>query len=202
MIKALKLLMVIIGSILVGLGIAIAVNSGFGADPITVLWEGMSRVLSITIGQASMILSIFILIIVLVLDKKQINIGTLVNPFVVGLSTDFFAGYCMTSDQFMVNILLLLLGLIILGFGLALYSFADFGRGAYEALVLAVVDRLKTQLVYVRYCFDFVFLILGIILGAKLSIGPVVAFLGLGYVIQTFMKMFENSSMLCRISRA
>lgn len=45
MLKGLKLLIVIIGSMLVGLGIAIAVNSGFGADPITILWDGMNNVL-------------------------------------------------------------------------------------------------------------------------------------------------------------
>lgn len=45
MLKDLKLLMVIIGSMLVGLGIAIAVNSRFGADPITILWDGMNNVL-------------------------------------------------------------------------------------------------------------------------------------------------------------
>lgn len=199
MLKALKLLIVIIGSMLVGLGIAIAVNSGFGADPITVLWDGISKVLPITIGQASMILASLMLIVVLILDRKQINIGTVVNPFVVGLSTDYFAGFNINLDNFIINIMLLLLGLIILGFGLALYSSADFGRGSYEALILAIVKKLNIKLVYVRYFFDFLFLILGIILGAKLSIGPVVAFLGLGYVIQIFMNMFEKSNIFSKI---
>ena len=134
--NALKLLIVIIGSTLVGLGIAIAITSGFGADPITILWDGISRVLPITVGQASMILAVFMLIVVLILDKKQINIGTLVNPFVVGLSTDYFVGFNINSDKFIINLMLLLLGLLILGFGLALYASADFGRGSYEALIL------------------------------------------------------------------
>lgn len=198
--NALKLLIVIIGSTLVGLGIAIAITSGFGADPITILWDGISRVLPITVGQASMILAVFMLIVVLILDKKQINIGTLVNPFVVGLSTDYFVGFNINSDKFIINLMLLLLGLLILGFGLALYASADFGRGSYEALILAVVKKTKIKLVYVRYCFDSVFLIAGLILGAKLSIGPVIAFLGLGYVIQTFMSMFEKSNIFAQIS--
>ncbi|MDO5518768.1 MAG: hypothetical protein Q4F66_14525 [Clostridium sp.] len=201
MIKALKLLIVIIGSTLVGLGIAIAITCGFGADPITVLWDGISRVLPITVGQASMILAVLMLSAVFILDKKQINIGTVVNPFVVGLSTDFFVGFNINSDSFIINIILLLLGLVILGFGLALYASADFGRGSYEALILAVVKKSKVKLVYVRYCFDFVFLIIGLVLGAKLSIGPVVAFLGLGYVIQAFMSMFEKSNIFAQISR-
>lgn len=57
------------------------------------------------------------------------------------------------------------------------------------------------KLVYVRYCFEFVFLIMDLILGAKLSIGPVAAFLDLGYVIQTFMNMFEKSNIFAQISR-
>ena len=57
------------------------------------------------------------------------------------------------------------------------------------------------KLVYVRYCLEFVFLVMGLILGAKLSIGPVAAFLDLGYVIQTFMNMFEKSNIFAQISR-
>ena len=200
MLKFIKLLMVIIGSILVGLGIAIAVSSGFGADPITVLWDGITQVLPVTIGQASMILAIIMLIIVLILDRKQINIGTLINPFIVGASTDFFVGFNINSDNFIINIIMLLLGLLILGFGLALYSFANFGRGSYEALVLSIVEKYEMKLVYVRYGFDFLFLLTGIVLGAKLSIGPILAFLSLGYVLQTFMTIFKRNALLCKIS--
>lgn len=199
MLKFIKLLIVIIGSILVGLGIAIAVSSGFGADPITVLWDGITQVLSVTIGQASMLLAIIMLIIVLILDRKQINIGTLVNPFIVGAATDFFVGFNINSDNFIINIMMLLLGLVILGFGLALYSFANFGRGSYEALVLSIVEKYKFKLVYVRYCFDLLFLILGVVLGAKLSIGPIVAFLSIGYMIQIFMNVFKRNKLLCQI---
>ena len=199
--KAIRLFIVIVGSILVGLGIAIAMTSGFGADPITVLWDGMNNVLPITIGQASMFLAISMLVVVFILDKKQINVGTLVNPFVVGIATDYFVGFNIKSNNFIINIMLLLIGLFILGFGLALYASADFGRGSYEALVFAIVKKSKIKLVYIRYCFDFSFLILGVILGGNLSIGPVIAFLGLGYVIQAFMNIIEKSNIIPQISR-
>ena len=55
--KGFKLLMVVLGSILVSLGVSIAVNSGLGVDPITLLWTGISQVLNITLGQASMLTS-------------------------------------------------------------------------------------------------------------------------------------------------
>ena len=98
MLKFIKLLVVILGSILVGLGISIAVNSGLGSDPLSLMWDGMSKVLSITIGQASLIVSGVMLITVLILDRKKINVGTIVNPIVTSYSTDFFIRYSVNSD--------------------------------------------------------------------------------------------------------
>ena len=202
MLKFIKLLVVILGSILVGLGISIAVNSGLGSDPLSLMWDGMSKVLSITIGQASLIVSGVMLITVLILDRKKINVGTIVNPIVTSYSTDFFIRYSVNSDSFIIKLLLLLSGLVILAFGLALYSTANFGQGAYEALVLSIVDKLKVKFVYVRYFFDFSFLIIAILLGGKLSIGPIIALLTIGYLIQTFMEIFKNNSLFCKVSEA
>lgn len=186
--KGFKLLMVILGSILVSLGVSIAVNSGFGVDPITLLWTGISQVLNITLGQASMLTSAIMLAIVLVMDRSQINIGTIVNPFIVGVSTDYFIAHGFRSNNMAVNIALLLIGLICLGVGLGVYTYANFGRGPYEALVLALVNKFNIKLVYVRYMFDLSFLVIGILLGAKLSIGPIVALMIMGYIIQETMK--------------
>lgn len=198
--KFLKFILVVLGSIIIGLGVAIAINSGFGADPISLLWQGMTNIIPVTVGQASIILSIIMLVIVLVLDKKQIHLGTIINPLVVGMATDLFLYLNIKSYSIIINLILLIIGLILIGFGIALYSYANLGRGAYEALVFAIVNKFNFKLIYVRTTFDFIFLILGVLLGAKLSIGPILAFISLGYIIQRFIKIFENIELLKNIN--
>lgn len=197
-----KLLLVIIGSIIVGLGIAIATTSSFGADPITVLWDGITNIIPVTIGQASIILSLLMLCAVVVMDRKQINVGTIVNPFVVGLATDFFSKYVIEVNNIIIKMILLLIGLTLIGFGLALYSYANFGRGAYEGLVFSLEKKLNVKFSYIRTGFDLGFLILGVILGGKLSIGPIIAFIILGSIIGKFINVFENIKILKAINEA
>ena len=61
--KFLKSLIVILGSLVMGAGVAIAVCGRQGADPLAVVWDGMSNVFPITVGQANVIISIILFII-------------------------------------------------------------------------------------------------------------------------------------------
>lgn len=197
-----KLALVVIGSIIVGLGVSVATISGFGADPITVLWDGITNIIPVTMGQASMILALLMLCIVVFIDRKQINVGTIVNPFVVGLATDFFAKYVIEVNNIVMKVILLLVGLILIAFGLALYSYANFGRGAYEGLVFSLEKKLNIKFSYIRTGFDLAFLILGVVLGGKLSIGPIIAFIILGSIIGKFINVFDNIKFLKAINEA
>ena len=80
------------------------------------------------------------------------------------------------------------MGLVLLSFGVAFYALADFGRGAYEAVTFTLIHQLKLSVRTVRISCDLTFAVVGILLGAQLSIGPVLAILLMGTFIQFFIQ--------------
>ncbi|NLM66808.1 MAG: hypothetical protein GX180_06500, partial [Enterococcus sp.] len=59
---------------------------------------------------------------------------------------------------------------------------------AYEAVTFTLIHQLKLSVRTVRIGCDLTFAIAGILLGAQLSIGPVLAILLMGTLIQFFIQ--------------
>ena len=72
-----KIIRVILGSVLMGIGISFTIWANVGSDPMTVFWIGTAQKLSITVGQANIVVSLIILLFVFFMDKKQIHVGSL-----------------------------------------------------------------------------------------------------------------------------
>lgn len=191
-----QLCMVVVGSIIMGVGIALCVISNLGADPLTMLWQGFTNLLPMTLGQANLFVSGVILLIVFFLDKKQIHIGSFLNPIFIGLTTDFILPRVTVELPFVGNLGLMLIGLLILSFGVAFYALGNLGRGAYEALVFALVERLHRSIKLVRTSFDVIFALLGVIMGVSLTIGPILAIFALGNCIQFFVEQLSKVKLL------
>lgn len=191
-----QLCMVVVGSIIMGVGIALCVISNLGADPLTMLWQGFTNLLPMTLGQANLFVSGVILLIVFFLDKKQIHIGSFLNPIFIGLTTDFILPRVTVELPFVGNLGLMLIGLLILSFGVAFYALGNLGRGAYEALVFALVERLHRSIKLVRTSFDVIFALLGVIMGVSSTIGPILAIFALGNCIQFFVEQLSKVKLL------
>ena len=182
-----KLLLVVLGSTVMGIGIYLTIIANFGSDPLTMFWIGLSNRLGIRIGQANLLVSALMLIVVFFMDRKEIFIGSILNPLVISVTTDFLLRQTITIDSVGLRMMFFILGLLILAFGIAVYSLADFGRGAYEALVFSLNQLFKRSIRIFRILCDISFAIAGILLGAQLSIGPVMAILLMGVSIQFFI---------------
>lgn len=189
-----RLLLVLIGSCIMGIGISLSVMSNLGCDPLTLFWIGITYILPVTIGQANIIVAFCMLVIVFFLDRKQLHIGSLLNPLIIALTTDFLNSFSVQIDSLYGRIPLLVIGFTLLALGIAIYSFADYGKGAYEALVFALITLWKKSIFIIRTSFDILFTILGIILGGSLSIGTILAIGMMGACIQTFMKILSRFS--------
>lgn len=191
-----QLCMVVVGSIIMGVGISLCVISNLGADPLTMLWQGFTNLLPMTLGQANLFVSGVILLIVFFLDKKQIHIGSFLNPIFIGLTTDFILPRVTVELPFVGNLGLMLIGLLVLSFGVAFYALGNLGRGAYEALVFALVEKLHRSIKLVRTSFDVIFALLGVVMGVSLTIGPILAIFALGNCIQFFVEQLSKVKLL------
>ena len=184
--------LLVIGTMIAAFGIDLAINAGFGGATLAILWQGLSNVFPITIGQSSIIIAVAMVLFCWFYDRKQIHVGTLVYQLVYGFCIDIFEPYLIYSDNRMINFLLMLLGITFLSLGLALYSIADLGRGSYEAMTFALVNRRGWKFCYTRIGLDIICVVTGFALGGKVGLCTIATILISGPLLQLFVKMCKS----------
>ena len=188
----LRSILLVIGTMIAAFGIDLAINAGFGGATLAILWQGLSNVFPITIGQSSIIIAVAMVLFCWFYDRKQIHVGTLVYQLVYGFCIDIFEPYLIHSDNRMINFLLMLLGITFLSLGSALYSIADLGRGSYEAMTFALVNRRGWKISYTRIGLDIICVVTGFALGGKVGLCTIATILISGPLLQLFVKMCKS----------
>ena len=181
---------VVIGTVIAAYGICLAINAGFGGATLAVLWEGVHLVTHMTIGQASFVIAFLMVAFCWFYDRKQVSWGTVIFQLIYSPCIDLFSGMVFYTDSVIFNAVLMVLGIVILSFGSALYSFADFGRGSYEAITLAFVHRKGWKTGYVRIVIDILCVVFGALLGGKFGLCTIATILISGPLLQFFLNMF------------
>lgn len=189
--QMLKILIVVIGTAVAALGMDMAIYAGFGSATLAVLWQGIAQSINITIGQASLIIAAAMVLFCLFYDRSQIHIGTILYQVIYSLCIDWFAPYIQYGSSKMINFLLMILGLAIFSLGSALYSVADFGKGSYEALTFAIVNKNKFSIQKVRIVLDILCVLVGVLLGGKVGLCTVTTILLSGVLLQQFVKLLK-----------
>ena len=182
-------LIVILGSIIMGLGIALEVSGGQGADPLSVFWDGLSRTFNITLGEANLWVCLVMLIIAAIIDYKQLNIGTVLNPLLISGIVDAAIIRLGTPNTFILQLLQSLTGVILVAIGIGIYTSADVGKGVYDAIVFSLADKTKFKLQYIRNAFDALLLISGFLLGGGVGLATLLAVLLVGKLISISYKV-------------
>lgn len=179
-----KIIIIVVGSIIAAYGITLALYAGFGGATLAVLWQGISKTFHISIGMASLIVAIVMIVFVFFYDRSQIHIGTILYQIVYSLCVDLFANAHVYSTHLWVNALIMLLGILIFAVGTGFYAAASLGRGSYEALTFSLAEKNGWQVKVVRMILDVVMVIAGVLLGGKFGICTIVTIIISGPVIQ------------------
>lgn len=179
-----KIIIIVIGSIIAAYGITLALYAGFGGATLAVLWQGISRTFHISIGMASLIVAIIMIVFSFFYDRSQIHIGTIIYQLVYSLCVDLFANAHVYSTHLWVNALIMLLGVMLFAVGTGVYAAASLGRGSYEALTFSLAEKNGWQVKAVRMILDIVMVLTGVLLGGKFGICTIVTIIISGSVIQ------------------
>ena len=179
-----KIIIIVIGSIIAAYGITLALYAGFGGATLAVLWQGISRTFHISIGMASLIVAIIMIVFSFFYDRSQIHIGTIIYQLVYSLCVDLFANAHVYSTHLWVNALIMLLGVMLFAVGTGVYAAASLGRGSYEALTFSLAEKNGWQVKAVRMILDIVMVLTGVLLGGKFGICTIVSIIISGAVIQ------------------
>lgn len=180
-----RTLIVILGSSIMGMGISMALSTSLGADPLAWVWEGISTRISISLLQSNLLIALLMLIPPLIFDRSQLGIGTIIQPIVVGITNEQCLKILPNNEH---NIVILLLGLVVLGIGVGIYTSADFGKCSYDACIFLISKKTKISVGLLRSAGDMILCVLGLFLNNQLLVGPIIAIIIIGSVMNHTLK--------------
>lgn len=197
-----RLVLFFIGMSIIQLGVALYLKTNIGSDPFTIFTQGLAFTLNktgiknldiisssgVTPGVANMIISIALLCIIFFIERKRINIGTLICVIGVGpiidLGVKAVSYFPVESYNLVIRAFLVLLGCLIIAIGFSILSATNLGVAPNDIVPFLIQDKTKFQYRWIRMSMDAVLLILGFILGGVVGIGTIISMLATGPFIQ------------------
>ncbi|MBQ4370457.1 MAG: hypothetical protein II784_05590 [Oscillospiraceae bacterium] len=169
-----------------GFGVYLTIQANIGAAPWDVLNIGISKSLGILYGNASIAVSVTILIIDVLL-KEPIGIAMFIDAFVVGKAVDFFNWIHAVPKctSIAAAIPVLLAGLVVLAYTQYTYMTASLGCGPRDTLLVGLAKRLRRiPIGLVSIALLSSATLIGWLLGGPVGIGTVLCAFGTGPVMQ------------------
>lgn len=177
-----RLIPLLAGFVIWGLGVALMVRSELGLSPWDVFHQGLGNHLGITIGQAGVVTSLAVLLLWIPLRMKP-GLGTILNACVIGPSADLFLAVIPPVESLGIRVSFLVIALLATGLGSALYLPARLGPGPRDGLMVGLNRRFGFSIRIARTIVEVLALITGFLLGGTVGIGTVVTAIGLGPVV-------------------
>ena len=165
-----SLLVLIFGLVLFGVGEALLLAAGAGVSPWTTLAEGISILTGWTIGFATFIVSIAVLLTWVPLRQVP-GLGTIANAFIVALMLDISLPYLPKPDLYIFQILQSLIGVLIVGFGAAIYLSANLGPGPRDGFMTGLTSLTNLPISLVRSTIEILVVASGWMLGGTVGVG-------------------------------
>lgn len=187
-----KSILTIISTVLIAIGICLFLESSLGSDPITLWIDGLRRSLNMTMGNASLLNNLVTLALAVLFARKFIHLGTVINAVGIGLLMNLFSPWILQivgdDPTLVMRVAIMLLGQLILTFGVALNLSTRFGFGTTDALLVRLAERFRLKYRNLKTLADLTYTVAGILLGGVFGVGSLVAVLSGGPLIAYFMK--------------
>ncbi|MCH1627675.1 YczE/YyaS/YitT family protein [Ferdinandcohnia quinoae] len=174
----------IVGLLVMSLGIVLIIKANLGASPWDVFHIGLYKQLGLTIGSWSIIVGFFILLISALLTKRLPQIGAFLNMLLVGVFIDMYMmiPFFVTPTTLSGKMIMLLVGIIVNGYGMGLYISSRVGAGPRDSLMIALTEITSWKIQYIRSGIEIIVLIIGWFLGGPVFFGTIIYSLIIGYV--------------------
>jgi uncharacterized membrane protein YczE len=168
----LRLLRLVLGLSLFGIGCAVLVQAGIGLDPWTVLAEGLSMQTGIGIGWIVVILGAVVLLLWIPLRQRP-GIGTVANILLVGTVMQAALAVIPPVQGFLWGVLVYLFGIALIAAASAMYIGTRFGPGPRDGLMTGLHARFGWPIWLCRLLVEGTVLLTGWLLGGTVGLGTV-----------------------------
>lgn len=187
-----RILRLLTGLLLYSIGIVLTIKADIGYGPWEVFHVGLGKAIGISIGNASIVVG-FIIILITLLMKEKLGLGTILNMVLIGWFIDIILrlNFIPVVENRILGILVLLLGLYVISFGSYFYIGSGFGAGPRDGLMVALTRRLKLPIGVIRGGIELTATIIGWLLGGMAGIGTIISGFAIGFCIQSTFRMLK-----------
>ena len=180
-----RLVQLVVGLVLFGVGIGMMLQSDWGLPPWDVLHQGLAEQFGFSVGIWSILISFVVLIAWLPLHERY-GIGTLLNALIIGVVIDVAALVFPAPVGLFWRIVMNLGGILLIGLASGMYIGANLGPGPRDGLMTAIARR-GPSIRVTRWAIEILVLITGILLGGTFGPGTVAFALLIGPIVQWFL---------------
>ena len=167
------------GLTLFGLGEGLLIVSFTGASPWSVLAQGISLNVDLSIGTITLFISIGVLFFWLPLNQKP-GIGTILNALIVALMIDISIAFIPNPTNYISQLLLAIFAVLIVGLGSGFYLAAHLGPGPRDGLMTGIQKKTNLPIALVRAFLEILVVSIGWYLGGTVGIGTLLFAFGVG----------------------
>ncbi|MDC0518385.1 hypothetical protein OAN68_04530 [Candidatus Pelagibacter sp.] len=167
------------GLVLFGLGEGLLIVSTAGASPWSVLAQGVFLNVGYSVGIVTIVISVFVLILWFPLNQKP-GIGTILNALIIGLMIDVCITFVPTPENYVSQLILALLAVLIVGLGGGIYLVANLGAGPRDGLMIGLQKKTNLPIAAVRATLEITVMSIGWYLGGTVGVGTLLFAFGIG----------------------
>lgn len=203
-----KVLIVLLGTMFIGLGAALQKISKMGQDPLSAMSFSLVYLIDIewiSYSVCYIIVNLVFFIIMFFMLRKSINIGTLINFILTGVFCDLYLALFsilkIDLNNIVIQVIVGLLGIISVGFGVALYIGTNMGIAPFDAMPIIISKKVsKLKFKYAKILVDLCCIIIALVVGMLIlkrtdiiSINTILSLLILGPTISFFNKILLST---------
>lgn len=186
-----RLVKVMIGLFIFAGGVYVSIRANVGLNPFDVFTMGISRQLSMSFGDAGVLVSAAVLAIVL-LAKESIGPGTLLAVLIPAKGVDVYLAWDPLPMQttLPMGFLFIAAGVTLMAIGQRIYIAQALGTGPRDLLLVALGKRLrKMPIGFVQTIIWGGVTFAGWLLGGSVGIGTLFAFFAIGPIMQLIFRI-------------
>ena len=167
------------GLMLFGLGEGLLIVSFTGASPWSVLAQGISINVNLSVGMITFLVSVIVLILWIPLGQKP-GMATILNALIIAIMIDFCIKYFPTPSNYYSQIILAIVSVITVGIGGGIYLVANLGAGPRDGLMVGLQKKTNLPIALVRATLEITVVSIGWYLGGTVGVGTLLFAFGIG----------------------
>ena len=182
-----RLAALVTSTCLMGVGVAVFDQIGFGTDPCSVMNLAISRLIGWSFGNWQLTMNVLLLLMLICLGEiRRIGLGSIANMVLVGYAADATNWllnliHPLHAEPFGVKLLIFIPTILMFLIAVSFYMVVDLGTAPYDAIPQVICDRQKRfRFPVIRMMWDLSVLVIGFLCGGTVGLVTLVTGFCLG----------------------